>query len=170
MTKPTHTHAAQGGRFALVAHYNGDVSLEAQMIVVYRDLDREADTATTAKDWETNWRPIATDDCPVCLGAGTDQIKGNAANPCGGCFGLGKVRDDGETPADRWELASVATGIIKREQQELTQRRQAMALPEVRAALQAAKERQTTDAMAEQEQKWRAGRGYGPGGARYTGD
>ena len=102
MTKPTHTHVAHGGRFAMLAHYNGDVSLEAQMIVIYRDLDRKTDTATTAKDWETNWRPIETDDCTVCLGTGIDQIKGNAAPPCGGCFGLGKVREDGETPADMW--------------------------------------------------------------------
>lgn len=168
--KPTHTHATQGGRFAMVAHYNGDTSLDAQMIVVYRDLDHETDTATTAKDWETSWRAVAPDDCTVCLGSGTDQIKGNKGNPCGGCFGLGKVREDGETPADQWELAEIAGGIIKRQLQELEQRRRAMALPEVREALQAAKERQTTDSIAAQEQQWRAGRGYGPGGRRYTGD
>lgn len=168
--KPTHTHVAQGGRFALVTETPGTGPLEGQTLVVYHDLDREVQSATTLDDWRQHWRPIATDDCPVCLGTATDQIKGNAANPCGGCFGLGKVRDDGETPADRWELAAVATGIIKRQQQELAQRRQAMAVPEVRAALQAAEERQTTDAMAKQEQKWRAGRGHGPGGRRYTGD
>lgn len=170
MTKPTHTHATQGGRFAMLAHYNGDVSLEAQMIVVYRDLDREVDTATTAKDWETNWRPIAKNDCPVCLGAGTDQIKGNKSRPCGGCYGLGKVRDDGETPADMWELASVAADIIKRQQRELKQRRKAMARTEVKEALEAAREREISDSITEQEQKWRDGTGHGPGGRRYTGD
>lgn len=168
--KPTHTHVAHGGRFAMVAHYNGDVSLEAQMIVVYRDLDRETDTATTAKDWETNWRQIATDDCTVCLGAGTDQIKGNKAQPCGGCYGLGKVRDDGETPTDMWELATVATAIIQKQQEDLQRLRQLAALPEVQAALQARREAHTSDAITMQEQAWRSGRGYGPGGARHTGD
>ncbi|CAM3310840.1 hypothetical protein [Halomonas lysinitropha] len=173
MTQPTHTHKTRGGRFALVAHYNGDTSLESHQIVVYRDLDLEVDTATTTKDWETNWRPVAGDDCTVCMGTGTDQIKGNKDRPCGGCFGLGKVRQDGETPKDRWQLAEVAAGIIKRQQQELEQRRQAMALPGVKAALEAhrmERQRQQEDAVAEQEQKWRGSRGHGPGGARHTGD
>jgi len=169
VTKPTHTHATQGGRYAMVAHYNGDMALSSQMIVVYRDLDREIDTATTAKDWETNWRAIAPDDCTVCLGSGTDQLKGDKRQPCGGCYGLGKVQADGETPGDRWKLADVALGIIRRQQHELEQRRQAMALPEVREALHNVKARRESVA-AEQDQAWRSGRGHGPGGARYTGD
>ena len=52
MTQPSHTHKTKGGRFAMLAHYNGDTALDAQMIVVYRDLDREIETATTAKDWD----------------------------------------------------------------------------------------------------------------------
>ncbi len=170
---PTHTHKTRGGRFAMIAHYNGDTSLEAQQIVVYRDLDLEIDTATTSKDWETNWKPIATDDCTICLGSGTDQIKGNKHRPCGGCYGLGKVKQDGETPTDRWELAEVALGIIQRQQQELEQRRQTMALPGVMAALEAHRrdrQRQQEDAVAEKERQWREGRGHGPGGARMTGD
>ncbi|MDW5376794.1 hypothetical protein R6258_07655 [Halomonas sp. HP20-15] len=167
--KPTHTHA-QGGRFALVCETPGTGPLEGQTLVVYHDLGRDVQSATTLDDWRQHWRPIATDDCPVCLGTGTDQIKGNKSYPCGGCYGLGKVCSDGETPDDRWELAEVAAGIIKRQQQELEQRRQAMALPEVRAALQAARERQAADATAANEQQWRDGRGHGPGGRRYTGD
>jgi hypothetical protein len=173
MTQPTHTHKTRGGRFALVAHYNGDVSLEAQQIVIYRDLDLETDTATTTGDWETNWRAIAPDDCPVCVGTGTDQIKGNKDRPCGGCYGLGKVKEDGETPADRWQLAEVALGIIRRQQQELEGRRIAMATPAVAEALRKAGQeirRQQEDAQAENERKWREGPGHGPGGRRQTGD
>jgi len=150
MTKPTHTHKTQGGRFAMVAHYNGDTSLEAQMIVVYRDLDRETDTATTAKDWETNWRPIATDDCPVCLGSGHDHIKVNKSKQCGGCYGLGKVKEDGQRPEDLWQLADVATHIIQRKQHELEQRRRAMATPAVREAIQRERERAVSESTTRQ--------------------
>jgi hypothetical protein len=170
MTKPTHTHRASGGRFAQVAEHAGTGPLEGQQLVIYHDLDRDVQSATTADDWRQQWSPIATDDCPICLGTGTDQIKGNKKQPCGGCYGVGKVRDDGETPSDLWELADVALGIIQRQQQELEQRRQAMALPEVREALQAAKDKRITDSIAESEQKWRDGRGHGPGGRRHTGD
>lgn len=167
--KPTHTHA-QGGRFALVSESTGAGPLEGQALVIYHDLDRDVQSVTTLEAWRQHWRPIATDDCPVCLGTGTDQIKGNKSYPCGGCYGLGKVCSDGETPDAMWPLAEVAMGIIKRQQQELEQRRQAMALPEVRAALQSVKEKLTADTVARQEQQWRDGRGHGPGGRRYTGD
>lgn len=169
---PSHTHKERGGRFAMVAHYNGDTTLDAQMIVVYRDLDREIETATTAKDWEQHWKPIAPDDCTICLGSGTDQIKGNKERPCGGCFGLGKVREDGETPADRWELADVALGIIRRWQQETLELRQIAALPEVKEVLTARKERQQREPpdWVQKEQAWREGSGRGHGGRRHVGD
>lgn len=170
MTQPTHTHRESGGRFALVARYNGDMSLDAKMIIVYRDIDREIETATTAKDWEDNWKAVAPDDCPVCLGSGHDQIKGNKDKPCGGCYGLGKVLESGERPADLWELAAVATGIIERHKAKLTKQRQQLAMPEVKEALQAAEMQRITDSVARQEQEWRNGRGHGPAGQRYTGD
>lgn len=166
---PTHTHVTQGGRYAMLAHYNSDLSLESQMIVVYRDLDHETETATTAKDWETNWRPIAADDCTVCMGTGTDQIKGNKSNPCGGCYGLGKVRENGETPAGEWQVADVALGIIRRQRQELDRLRQLEALPEVQAVLEKRRARQR-GVTAEKEQEWRGGAGHGPRGRRHVGD
>ena len=168
--KPTHTHRQHGGRYALVSESTGTGPLEGQTLVVYHDLDRDVQSVTTLDDWQQHWRAIDTDDCPVCLGAGTDQIKGNKSNPCGGCFGLGKVRQDGETPADRWEVADIALGLIRRQQQELAQRRQAMAMPEVREAIQAARERGQADTMGRQESEWRNSPGHGPGGQRYTGD
>ncbi|QTP60894.1 hypothetical protein HNO53_20570 [Billgrantia antri] len=170
MTKPTHTHRAQGGRFEQVDEQMGGGVLEGQLLVIYRDIDKDVTSATTEGDWRQHWRPIAKDDCPVCLGAGHDQIKKAKHQPCGGCFGLGKVKADGEKPADLWQLADVALGIIKRQQHELEQRRQAMALPEVAAALQAEKEARITDSVAHQEQQWRDGKGHGPGGRRYVGD
>lgn len=172
MTQPTHTHKTQGGRFAMVAHYNGDTSLEAQQIVVYRNLDLETDTATTAKDWERNWQPIEPDTCTVCMGTGRDAIKGNKANPCGGCYGLGKVKANGETPADRWELAEVALGIIQRQARIIEQRDQVLAFPEVQEVLKARRERQQKEppGWVQREQAWREGSGRGHGGRRHTGD
>lgn len=170
MTKPTHTHRAQGGRYTELAQHAGAGPLEGQQLVIYHDLGRDVQSATTQADWQANWREIAKNDCPVCLGAGTDQIKGSKDKPCGGCYGMGKVRDDGETPADMWELASIAADIIKRQQRELKQRRKAMARTEVKEALEAAREREISDSIAEQETQWRDGTGHGPGGRRYTGD
>lgn len=169
---PTHTHVTQGGRYAMLAHYNGDMSLESQMIVVYRDLDHETETATTAKDWETNWRPIATDDCTVCMGTGTDQIKGNKSQPCGGCYGLGKVRQDGEKPANEWEVADVALGIIRRQQRIIEQRDQVLAFPEVQEALKARNEKKGKEPpdWVQREQQWRESGGRGHGGRRHVGD
>lgn len=171
--KPTHTHKTQGGRFAMLAHYNGDTSLDAQMIVVYRDLDREIETATTANDWEQNWKVIADDDCPLCLGSGSDPIKGNKTNPCGGCYGLGKVRIDGERPKDLWQLAEVAKRMLEQLRQQVETLEKRQALPGVAEAIQGAMVAEVgrrQDAQAEQERKWREGRGHGPGGARHTGD
>lgn len=170
MTKPTHTHRAQGGRYLAINCTPGSGPLKGQTLVIYHDLDKDVQSATTQEDWQQNWRGVDRDDCPVCLGTGTDQIKKAKYKPCGGCYGLGKVRTDGETPADLWELADVALGIIQRQQHELAQRRQAMAIPEVHAALQAVKDKRVADSIAEQEQKWRDGKGHGPGGRRHAGD
>lgn len=59
MTQPTQTHKPQSGRFEMVARYNGGTAPDAQMIVIYHDLDRVIETATTAKDREQNWKEIA---------------------------------------------------------------------------------------------------------------
>lgn len=168
--KASHTHRQHGGRYALVSESTGTGPLEGQTLVVYHDLDRDVQSVTTLDDWQQHWRAIDTDDCPICLGAGTDQIKGNKGSPCGGCFGLGKVRQDGETPGDRWEVADIALDIIRRQQHELERRRAAMASPEVREAMQAARERAQVDTIAQQEHEWRNSPGHGPGGQRYTGD
>lgn len=169
MTQPTHTHKTQGGRFFMEREHAGASALEGQRLTVYRDLDKDVTSATTLDDWHKNWRPLDTDDCTLCLGSGRDAIKGNKAQPCGGCFGLGKVRKDGETPDDRWELADIALGIIRRWQQETLQLRQVAALPEVKEVVEKrrAEDRQ---AWVEEEQNWRAGPGRGHGGRRHTGD
>ncbi|KGE78245.1 hypothetical protein [Halomonas salina] len=166
---PTHTHRQHGGRFAECSQYAGGGALEGQTLVAYRDLDKDVTSATTLDDWRQHWKPLDADDCTLCLGTGTDAIKGNKANPCGGCYGLGKVRKDGETPEDRWQLSDVALGIIQRQQQELGRLRQIAALPEVK---QIVEKRRTEDRQAwvEEEQNWRAGPGRGHGGRRHTGD
>lgn len=173
MTKPTHTHREHGGRWQAVNSYSGSGPLEGQSVVVLHDIDKDVTSVTTYQDWSDNWRPIATDDCPVCLGSGHDQIKGRKDKPCGGCFGLGKVREDGETPGDRWELAEVAGRIIQRQARMLEQRDQVLDFPEVRKVLAERKRQQKEridDSIAEQEQKWRDGKGRGPRGQRHTGD
>lgn len=166
----THTHRTNGGRFALVSEHHGGGALAGQQLVIYADLDKDAQSATTADDWHQHWRPIAPDDCPVCLGAGTDQIKGNKANPCGGCYGLGKVRPDGEKPTELWELADVAACIIARRTAERDEARRWLADAEVQAFIEQLRQRRIDDATAKNEQEWRAGPGYGHGGQRYTGD
>lgn len=173
MTKPTHTHRTQGGRFAVVAEAPGVGDLHGQAVVIYHDMDRDVQTAITADKWKKDWRAAEKDDCPVCLGTGTDQIKGNKSKPCGGCFGLGKVRVDGETPTDLWELATVATAIIQRQARIIASRDQVLAFPEVKEALAIRKRQQherMTDSIASSEQKWRDEKGHGPGGRRHTGD
>ncbi|MDN6323306.1 MAG: hypothetical protein L0J73_11730 [Halomonas sp.] len=111
---PTHTHTTHGGRFAFAARLSATGSIAGTELVTYHDIDKDIPGAMKAEEWERDWRPVAKDDCAVCLGAGTDQIKGNKDRPCGGCYGLGKVRPDGETPTELWELADVAAGIIAR--------------------------------------------------------
>lgn len=175
--KPTHTHKTQGGRFALVANHAGGGALEGQQLVAYHDLDRDLPSVTTLEDWSAHWQPITPDTCTVCMGTGRDAIKGNKANPCGGCYGLGRVREDGETPADPWELADVAGRVIAelREEMAKIERKAALMMraPGVAEWLEAEKARRqqaASDGQAEQERRWREGRGHGPGGARYTGD
>jgi len=172
--QPTHTHLESGGKFAELQQHQGTGPLEGHWLVVYEDLDKGIQSATTQDDWLNHWRPLHPDDCPVCLGSGHDHIKGNKDRPCGHCFGLGKVRVDGEAATDLWELAAVATGIIQRQQAKLTKQRQQLAMPEVKEALQAAEMQRiadsVTDSVARQEQQWRDGNGHGPGGQRYTGD
>ncbi|WP_027967287.1 hypothetical protein [Halomonas halocynthiae] len=170
MTQPTHTHRAHGGRFAQVASHAGTGPLDGQTLVIYHDLDKDVQSATTVDDWNSSWRPIAPNDCSVCLGTGHDQIKGDKRQPCGGCYGLGKVRDDGETPADCWELAAVATGIIQRQKKELDELRQFANNPAVQALIEQQRQQTITDSMGKQYQEWAGGSGHGPGGKRYTGD
>lgn len=170
MSKPTHTHKEQGGRFAVVAEAPGVGHLHGQGVVIYHDLDRDVQTATTADHWNQHWRPAEKDDCPVCLGAGTDQIKGNKENPCGGCYGLGKVRKDGETPADMWELSDVAQRIIIALENDVKEMSEHLALPGVMELIKRQRQQMIDDSTARQEQEWRNGRGHGPGGRRHTGD
>ncbi|MDL4864118.1 hypothetical protein NPJ88_017430, partial [Halomonas elongata] len=98
MTKPTHTHQQHGGRWAAINSHPGAGPLAGQEVVILHDLDKDVTSVTTYQDWNDNWRAIAIDDCTVCLGTGKDSIKGNKRQPCGGCYGLGKIRQDGETP------------------------------------------------------------------------
>ncbi|SDF71890.1 hypothetical protein SAMN05216571_101367 [Onishia taeanensis] len=166
MTRASHTHKTEGGRFVVQAETPGSGPLEGQVLVVYLDLDKEVSSATTKDDWRQHWKEIALDDCALCLGSGRDAIKGNKANPCGGCYGLGKVRMDGGTPEDRWQLADVAMRIIQRQRTEL----QRLATLDANPAVQALLKRQQNEAIGEQEQQWRAGPGRGHGGRRHTGD
>ena len=169
---PTHTHITHGGRFALVNESTGAGPLTGQALVIYHDLDRDVQSVTTSDDWRQHWRPVAADDCTICLGSGTDQIKGNKSQPCGGCFGLGKVRQDGETPEDRWQLADVALGIIRRQQRIIEQRDQVLAFPEVQEALKVRKEKKEKEPpdWVQREQQWRESGGRGHGGRRHVGD
>lgn len=167
---PTHTHREHGGRYALLSEHHGGGALAGQQLVIYADLDKECSSATTADDWRQHWRAIAADDCTVCLGAGTDQIKGNTDRPCGGCYGLGKVQANGETPAELWDLASVATGIINRLCRERDDDRRQLADPEVQAFIQHRHQQRLDDSTARAEHQWRDGRGRGPMGQRHTGD
>lgn len=170
MTQPTHTHRTLGGRYVEVSQHAGTGPLEGQQLVIYHDLDRDVQSATTADDWRLYWRPIAQDDCPVCMGAGTDQIKGNKSRPCGGCYGLGKVKKDGETPADMWELAEVAQRIIRRQEQKIGGLKIIADHPEVKELMQGKLRKVIEDSTARQEQEWRDGKGRGPGGRRIVGD
>lgn len=168
--KATHTHLETGGKYQEIAQHQGTGPLEGQWLVVYEDLVKGLQSVTTQDDWMHNWRPLLIDDCPICLGSGHDHIKGNKDRPCGHCYGLGKMRVDGEAASDMWELATVATSIIERQQTELGRLRQIEANPAVQALLEQQQQQGFSDSVARQEQEWRNGQGHGPGGQRYTGD
>ncbi|SHK52476.1 hypothetical protein [Halomonas caseinilytica] len=168
MTRTTHTHRQHGGRYAEFNQFDGGGALEGQKLVAYRDLDKDVTSATTLDDWRQHWRPIAADDCTVCLGTGRDSIKGNKRQPCGGCYGLGKVRKDGETPTTQWELAEVAIGVIQRQHQELGRLRELIAIPEVQEIIKA--KRDAPEDWVQREQEWRESGWRGHGGRRHTGD
>lgn len=170
MTQPTHTHRENGGKYAELQQHQGTGPLEGQWLIIYEDLDKGIQSGTTQDDWMQNWRPLLIDDCPVCLGSGHDHIKGNKDRPCGHCYGLGKVRTDGEAATDMWELATVAADIITRQEHELRNLRRIAQNPAVQALLEQQRQHAIDESTARQEQEWRRGKGFGPGGQRHTAD
>ena len=170
MNQPTHTHRETGGKYAELQQHMGSGPLEGQWLIIYEDLDKGIQSGTTQDDWMKNWRPLQIDDCTVCLGSGHDHIKGNKDRPCGHCYGLGKVRVDGEAATDMWELATVATGMIKRLEHELLNLRRLADNPAVQALIEQQRQQAIDDSTARQEQEWRRGKGHGPHGQRHTGD
>lgn len=170
MTQPTHTHRESGGKFNEIAQHQGTGPLEGQWLVIYHDLDKGIQSATTQADWVKNWREIAPDDCTVCMGTGYDHIKRNKANPCGHCYGLGKVQEDGERATEMWGIATVATGIIERQLGELRNLRRIAQNPAVQALIEEQRQQAVENSMARNEQEWRSGKGFGPHGQRHTGD
>ncbi|MCP1313014.1 MULTISPECIES: hypothetical protein [unclassified Halomonas] len=170
MTQPTHTHREHGGKYAELAQHQGAGALEGQWLVIYEDLDKGIQSGTTQGDWLEQWRPLERDDCPLCLGTGTDPIKGDKSKPCGHCYGLGKVMDTGERPTDQWELAEVSTGIIQRQRAELAQLRAIADHPGVRELVERELQQRIDESIALQEQEWRGKPGHGHGGQRHTGD
>ncbi|WP_249976117.1 hypothetical protein [Vreelandella olivaria] len=170
MTQPTHTHRESGGKYAELQQYQGTGPLEGQWLVAYEDLILSIQSVTTQEDWLENWREIAPDDCTVCMGTGTDHIKGNAKMPCGHCYGLGKVMDNGARPTEMWDVAGIAALIIERQQAELYQLRKLADNDTVQAIIEQQRQQVVNDSTARNEQAWRDGQGHGPGGQRYTGD
>ncbi|MGQ7253930.1 hypothetical protein [Vreelandella titanicae] len=170
MTQPTHTHRENGGKYAELQQHQGTGPLEGQWLIIYEDLDKGIQSGTTQDDWMQNWRPLLIDDCPVCLGSGHDHIKGNKDRPCGHCYGLGKVRTDGEAATDMWELATVAADIITRQEHELRNLRRIAQNPAVQALIEQQRQQAIDESTARQEQEWRRGKGHGPHGQRHTGD
>lgn len=167
---PTHTHRAHGGRYKWLAELAGGGSMAGKAVVTYHDLDKDLPCAVDAEEWRKQWQEIAPDACSVCLGSGTDQIKGNKQRPCGGCYGLGKVRADGEKPTELWDLADIAGRIIAQRTAERDDAQRQLADAEVQAFIEQLRQRGLDDATAKSEQEWRAGPGYGHGGQRHTGD
>lgn len=170
MTQPTHTHRSNGGKFQEVAQHEGTGPLAGQWLVIYEDLDKGIQSATTKVDWRQNWRAIKPDDCTICMGTGHDHIKGNKAKPCGHCYGLGRVRKDGHAPADLWELSDVAQRIIIELENDLEELREVAAHPGVMDLVKRERQQAINNSIARQEQEWRAGKGHGHGGQRHTGD
>ncbi|MGO3058309.1 MAG: hypothetical protein ACTID3_15435 [Halomonas sp.] len=170
MTQPTHTHRELGGKYAELQQHEGAGPLAGQWLVIYEDLNKGIQSITTQEDWLTNWRPVAPDDCTVCMGTGTDHIKGNPDNPCGHCYGLGKVLDSGERPSEMWDVASIAAIIIQRQQDELLNLRRIASSPAVQALVEQERQQAINESTARNERAWREGQGHGPHGLRYTGD
>lgn len=168
--QPTHTHRESGGKYAELQQHEGAGPLAGQWLVIYEDLDKAIQSATTQADWLANWRQIAPDDCPLCLGSGLDPIKGTKYKPCGHCYGLGKVQPDGEQPTDQWEIADVALTIITPLRQEVESLRRIAQNPAVQALIEQQRQHAIDESTARQEQEWRRGKGHGPGGQRHTGD
>ncbi|MGE4534705.1 hypothetical protein [Halomonas sp.] len=177
--KPTHIHSTHGTRTARIGTAQGEGQLAGQTLVIYLDLSVEPPATHYIEQarWEAEWREIPADACPVCHGSGTDQIKKRKDRPCGGCYGLGRVKADGETPKGEWEVAEVAGRIIEGLRGKLERANSGIEAmqrtPGVPEAIDAERERRrqaASNAQAEQERKWREGRGHGPGGARMTGD
>lgn len=170
MTQPTHTHREHGGKYAFIGELNGGNIYNSEMLVIYHDVDKNITSHAVESDWQQNWKAIERNDCPVCLGSGHDQIKGNKDKPCGGCYGLGKVMQSGERPTDLWEIATVATGIIERQREKIAQLSDITENPAIKSLLDQQRQQAMDDSMARQEQHWRDGQGAGPGGQRFTGD
>lgn len=170
MTQPTHTHRSNGGKFKESAQHEGAGPLAGQWLVIYEDLDKDIQSATTQADWRTHYREIKPDDCTICMGTGHDHIKGNKDKPCGHCYGLGRVRKDGHSPVDLWELADVAERIIIELENDLIELRQIAAHPGVMDLVKRERQQAIDDSIAQQEQDWRKGKGHGPHGQRHTGD
>lgn len=68
------------------------------------------------------------------------------------------------------ELATLATGIIKRQLDELRILRRIAQNPAIQALIDEQRQEGTDDSTARQERKWHNGKGSGPGGQRHTGD
>ncbi|MEL7893459.1 hypothetical protein [Vreelandella neptunia] len=170
MTKPTHTHRESGGKYAELQQHEGAGPLAGQWLVIYEDLTKGIQSVTTQADWRMHYRQIKPDDCTICMGTGHDHIKGNKDKPCGHCYGLGRVRKDGHSPVDLWELAGVAERIIIELENDLHELRQVAAHPGVMELIKRERQEAIDNSIAEQEEKWRRGKGHGPGGQRHTGD
>ncbi|WP_447556386.1 hypothetical protein [Vreelandella sp. EE22] len=170
MTQPTHTHRAQGGGYKEIQQYQGTGPLAGQWLVAYSDLIKGVDSVTTQTDWTTHWRELRPDDCSVCYGTGRDHIKGNPDKPCGGCYGLGRVCNDGQPPADMWALSDIAWDMIMQLQNEVENLRVIAECPGVLELVERERQQRLNDSIAQKEQEWAQGQGFGPGGQRYTGD
>lgn len=170
MTQPTHTHREKGGRIGMVTSYWGVGPLEGQQFVVYQNLDLVTECLTTMDDWQANWRKLEPDDCPLCLGSGIDPIKGVKHKPCGHCYGLGKVKSDGEQATEQWDVADIALTIITPLREKLENLQRIADNPAVQALLEQERQQAIIESTARNEQAWRDGQGHGPHGQRYTGD
>ncbi|WP_193090823.1 hypothetical protein [Halomonas colorata] len=170
MTQPTHTHRISGGKYYEAAQHQGTGELENEWLVLYRDLDKGIDSIAKLHEWEAGWRRLEKDDCPLCLGSGIDPIKGVKYKPCGHCYGLGKVKGDGEQATEQWDVADIALTIITPLREKLESLQRIADNPAVQALLEQERQQAIIESTARNEQAWRESTGYGPGGQRHTGD